>query len=234
MPHRPAPPPLFLQQPLESAGSTGSSPREGSTASCLDQFAPMLPSDPIAQLPLLPTTARTSATERVAAWLLDHTQAGPAEAAAAAAADSRRNDLAGALAQHPTGPDAAVDDGCCGASSVACEGEEDAEELLASLAAEAVELVAQQAAAQAQAQQAALRAAASRGCWVPAERHCDADRRRNSLERFMKQPVQVRRGTGGVFRTRSAVVRVLWAVATQPTASMRCIARALLPSALPA
>lgn len=187
-----------VQDALESAGSSGSSPFEGSSASCLDQYAPMLPSDPIAQLPLLPTTARTSATERVAAWLLDHTHSEPA--AVVAAADSRRNDLAGSAGEHPPGSVAAVDDGCCGASSVACEGEEeDAEELLASLAAEAAEHAAQQAAAHAQAARAAAHASASTGCWLTVDHRCEADHRRSSLERFMKQPVQVRvahRGRG--------------------------------------
>lgn len=37
----------------------------------LDQYAPMLPSDPVQQLPLLPAP-HTAATSRVAAWLLQH------------------------------------------------------------------------------------------------------------------------------------------------------------------
>ncbi|EFN57880.1 expressed protein [Chlorella variabilis] len=54
-----------------AAGSLGSSPRGGAASSCLDQYHSMLPDNPVQQLPLLPTTAsHTSATVRVAAWLL--------------------------------------------------------------------------------------------------------------------------------------------------------------------
>lgn len=69
-----------VQQPAAGGPKpTRSDPAEMALASpqgsaSLDQYAPMLPSDPVQQLPLLPTT-HTAATSRVAAWLLEHDEA---------------------------------------------------------------------------------------------------------------------------------------------------------------
>ncbi|KAI7841708.1 hypothetical protein COHA_004575 [Chlorella ohadii] len=66
-----------VQQPAAGGPKPArSDPLEASLASpqgsaSLDQYAPMLPSDPVQQLPLLPAP-HTAATSRVAAWLLQH------------------------------------------------------------------------------------------------------------------------------------------------------------------
>ena len=74
------------------ASSPGTSPR---TSGGLDQFAPMLSSNPLQQLPLLPAAASIPSADmvRVAAWLLDQAgeQEGPAGAGASAANDLAAN-----------------------------------------------------------------------------------------------------------------------------------------------
>ena len=87
---------LLLALTLQAAGSSGSgSPHD---AAPLDQFAPMLPSDPVQQLPLLPTAACTSATQRVAAWLLASADCGGGGDVAADADGACRQQLGAAHA----------------------------------------------------------------------------------------------------------------------------------------
>lgn len=59
---------------LEASGSpreSGGSATSSRSHACLDQFSPMLPFNPVQQLPLLPIMACTTSTVRVAAWLLE-------------------------------------------------------------------------------------------------------------------------------------------------------------------
>lgn len=66
--------PAPAASPANSACSAGTSPR---TAGGLDQFAPMLASNPVQQLPLMPAAASLPSADmvRVAAWLLGQAEA---------------------------------------------------------------------------------------------------------------------------------------------------------------
>lgn len=162
-----------------AAGSLGSSPRGGAASSCLDQYHSMLPDNPVQQLPLLPTTAsHTSATVRVAAWLLGGGDAAGDTQQEAAAAEE---DAAGCTASS----DAASLAGC---SDVAL-----LDELEQARYGPGGDTRAS--AAQAPAQHLG-KAGSDVDGYRATSYYCQASRR--SLDGFMSRPVQVR--LGGVRR----------------------------------
>lgn len=150
------------------SSSLESSPREGS---CLDQYHAMLPSNPVQQLPLLPTTC-TSATVRVAAWLLDHGAGGAG------------NDAAGQVGRdyrQEQDQDHEVAGAECGDSADACS---DHAALLEELDEHPLEAVQ----ARVQVQAAAPAVPADCEGYRVTDYYCET--RRRSLDAFMSQPVQ--------------------------------------------
>lgn len=152
-----------------------------SPASSLDQFAPMLPTDPVARLPLLPSCASSASATRVAAWLLG--AGAEADATEAAAADaSAPNNTYGAV-------------GSVGCASSDCGSAADLAQLHAELEEEAPGLTA----GRAQAHAAAAAAHAQAGKKAAVADEVDGYRgatsfytaQRRSFEGFMRAPITV-------------------------------------------